>query len=574
MWKKLRITPPKILQIASEATNSRLLIVIIIFALVFSTIALRLIEVVLFSDNVTTSPPLASNDEITPFKRADIVDRNGVLLAVNLSTASLYANPKMIQNPKEIADKLCVILPDLNHKHLMDGLTSKRSFIWIKRNISPKEEYAVNSLGIPGLQFERGEKRLYPHGVLLSHVLGYVGLDGKGLAGIEKQFSKRLSQDGEQTPGQSGPLQLSIDVRVQNIMRDEMMKAFEEFKPIGGIGLVVDVTNGEILAMTSLPDFDPHNPGTATPEQLFNRASLGVYEMGSSFKTFTMAMALDTKTITLHDRFDVNSPIKAARFSIGDYHAKGGSLSVPEIFMYSSNIGTAKIGLQVGGEIQRKFLRKFGLLDMLDIELPERAMPMYPSEARWGEISTMTISYGHGIAVTPLHVARAMAALVNGGMMYPITLLKHPDSTPPKGMRIISEETSEKLRKLLHLVVEQGTGKKAAVPGYLVGGKTGTSEKLSSGGSYSKHANLSSFVGAFPINNPHYVVMVILDEPKGNKATGGYSTGGMVASPVVAQVISRMGPLYGMQPVDEKSEEIQKALQIDYKPAGEKSAID
>lgn len=571
MWKKIRLSPPPILNTeegyASEASHSRLLVVIIAFSLIFIVIALRLLNIALFNDYTRHNSSSRSNQNSSAFNREDIIDRNGVLLAVNLSTASLYAIPKMIEYPQEVADKIYAILPDLDYKRLLQHLSSQKSFVWVKRNITPKEEYAINSLGIPSLQFERGEKRVYPHGSLLSHVLGYVGLDGKGLAGIEKQFAKHLSKDNNTNDEPSGSLQLSIDIRVQNILHDAMEQAFEEFKPIGGAGLVMDVTNGELLAMVSLPDFDPHNPGSATSEQLFNRASLGVYEMGSSFKTFTMAMALDTDTITLNDSFDVNTPIKAARFTIGDYHAKGGILTVPEIFMYSSNIGTAKIGLKVGAEVQRQFLRKFGLLDALDIELPEKAFPMYPTESRWGEISTMTISYGHGIAVTPVHVVQAMSALVNGGILYPTTLLKHKQNDSPKGIRVISENTSQKLRQLLHLVVDQGTGRKAAVPGYLVGGKTGTSEKLSSGGRYSKHSNLSSFVGAFPINNPRYAVVVILDEPKGTKATGGYSTGGMVAAPIVAQIISRMGPLYGMQPANEQSDEIQRELQINYNNA-------
>lgn len=544
----------------------------IAFAFAFLVVAFRLCEVALFSDAAVTASRAASGDEVVTFKRQDIVDRNGVLLAVNLSTASLYAIPKIIENPQEAAEKLHGVLPELNYKKLLADLSSKKNFLWIKRNLAPKEEYAVNNLGIPGLQFERGEKRVYPHGALLSHVLGYVGVDGKGLAGVEKQFNSELSATSADEFKPTQPLQLSIDVRVQNILHEELTKAFQEFRPIGGIALVADVHTGEVVAMTSLPDFDPHNPGKAKAEQLFNRATLGVYEMGSSFKTFTMAMGLDAEKISLRDSFDVNSPIKAARFSIGDYHAKGGTLSVPEIFMYSSNIGTAKIGLEVGGKIQREFLRKFGLLGPLDIELPEKALPMYPPESRWGDISTMTISYGHGIAVTPVHVVRAMIGLVNGGTMYPVTLRKHDESNPPKGVKIVSEDTSDKIRRLLRLVVEEGTGKKAAAPGYLVGGKTGTSEKLSGGGSYSKHSNLSSFVGAFPINNPHYVVLVILDEPKGTKATGGYSTGGMTAAPIVGQIVARMGPLYGMQPVDENAQEVRRDVQINYKPSGDKLA--
>jgi cell division protein FtsI (penicillin-binding protein 3) len=552
---------------SGKVNRLRLLTVVTMFALGFLVISCRLVDVSLLGQIDDTAGQSALNSEAT-FKRGDIVDRNGVLLAVNLATASVYANPKIILDAKSAASKLAKVLPDLNYKQLMKELSSRKSFVWIKRNLTPKEQYAVNSLGIPGVSFERGEKRVYPHGNLLAHVLGYVGLDGKGLSGIEKQFDKRLAID-KTTKNTQEPLQLSLDLRVQSILHEELSKAKEEFKAIGATGVVMDATSGEVLAMVSLPDFDPHNPGGASVEQRFNRSTLGVYEMGSTFKTFTMAMALDAEKIRLSDSFDVNAPIHAARFRITDYHAKGGWLSVPEIFMYSSNIGTAKIAMEVGGKVQRDFLKKLGLLSPLEIELPEKAPPMYPAESRWSDISTMTISYGHGIAVTPLHMTKAISALVNGGMLHPVTLLKKIDDTEIPAAQVVSDKTSDNIRRLLRLVVEHGTGNKAAVPGYVVGGKTGTAEKNSRGG-YSQHAKLSSFIAAFPINNPRFVILAVLDEPKGTKATGGYATGGMVAAPVVASVVSRMGPLYGMMPIDEESDAIKKALYIEYRKDGDK----
>lgn len=555
-------------QTPNAINRFRLIFVIAMFAFGFVLISCRLIDVSLFGNSVEINTPSTLNGE-TIFSRGDIIDRNGVLLAVNLATASVYANPKIILDAKAAASKLVKVLPDLNYNRLLKDLRSGKTFVWIKRNLTPKEQYAVNSLGIPGLSFERGEKRVYPHGNLLVHILGYVGLDGKGLAGLEKQFDKRLTSDSAKDQTDVESLQLSLDLRVQNILHEELQMAVTEFKAIGATGIVMDATNGEVLAMVSLPDFDPHNPGAATVDQRFNRASLGVYEMGSTFKTFTMAMALDAEKISMNDSFDVDAPIRAARFSITDYHAKGGWLSVPEIFMYSSNIGTAKIAMEVGGKIQRQFLKKIGLLSALEIELPEKALPMYPPESKWSDISTMTISYGHGIAVTPLHMTKAISALVNGGTLHPITLLKRTDGEKLASQQVITKTTSTNIRKLLRLVVEHGTGNKASSPGYLVGGKTGTAEKNSRGG-YSQHAKLSSFLGAFPINKPRFVVLVILDEPKGTKATSGYATGGMVAAPVVSNVISRMGPLFGMEPVDEDAEEVKKALYIEYKKSGDK----
>lgn len=550
-----------------EVGMQRLLIVMVGFILAFSIIVFRLCDIVLFSSGSTYTPYRPVVRDI--FERGDIIDRNGVLLAVNLATASLYANPKIILDAKEAAEKLHRALPELPYKQLLQDLKSQKTFVWIKRNLTPKEQYAVNNLGIPGLFFERGEKRVYPHGALLSHVLGYVGIDGRGLAGIEKQFDQRLSLDPKEGTVHPEPLQLSIDVRVQNIMHEELRNAMQEFRALGAVGIVGDANTGEVLALVSLPDFDPHNPGSASVEQRFNRASLGVYEMGSSFKTFTMAMALDSKKVSVQDSFDVNAPIRVARFSISDYHGRGGWLSVPEIFMYSSNIGTAKIGMQVGRKKQQEFLKRCHLLNTLEIELPEKALPIYPPLQRWTDINMLTISYGHGIAVTPLHVVKAMSAIVNGGVLYPQTLLKQELSATLKGERIIQEETSEMMRRLLRLVVEQGTGGRAKAPGYVVGGKTGTAEKLTHSGGYSHSANLSSFIGAFPMHNPKYTILVILDEPKGTKATSGYATGGMTAAPIVGKVISRLGSILSLPPVNEEDEFIRKRISLDYKKSGE-----
>ncbi|MFN7038123.1 MAG: peptidoglycan D,D-transpeptidase FtsI family protein [Alphaproteobacteria bacterium] len=543
--------------ISDKLHYTRLQIVAVVFLFAYLAIGFRLISIGLDKNKIIEYE--TQNNETLFVNRANITDRNNILLASNLTTASLYVNPKIIIDHDEAANKLCEIFPELNYEQLVKDFKSNKNFMWIKRNLTPKEQFQVNNLGLPGLFFEKGEKRVYPHGNLLSHVLGYVGLDGKGLAGIEKYFDEKLISLNTK---ELKSLQLSIDVRAQNILHEELNWAMEEYKAIGAIGVIIDANNGEVISSVSLPDFDPHNPGTATSEQLFNRFSLGLYEPGSTFKSYTIAMALDSGAVNINDSYDVNAPIRVARFSITDYHAKGGWMSVPEIFMYSSNIGTAKISLDLGKKKQQSLLKLYGLLEPLNIEIPEKASPMYPSEARWSDISTMTISYGHGIAVTPLHLVRTMAAIVNGGYLNDITFIKQAENSKPP-IRIIKEKTSDQMRKLFRLVVREGTGRKANIDGYVVGGKTGTANKTKKGG-YHQNSRMSFFIGAFPINEPKYVMLVMLDEPKGTKATGGYATGGMTAAPIVGNVISRLGPLLNIPTVDENDPAIAEKLWFDF----------
>jgi cell division protein FtsI (penicillin-binding protein 3) len=561
-WQNLILSKNELLQPHDkmEINPLRMQAVIAAFAIGFMLLTIRLFDVTFFHHGKNVIG-IDSQDVNNLHKRTEIVDRNGVLLAVNLTTASLYANPKIILDPKEAALKLNEIFPELNYRQLIEELHSTKSFTWIKRNLTPKEQYAVNNLGIPGLFFENSEKRVYTHGPLLSHVLGFVGMDGKGLAGIEKYYDDHIAN--KSITNLSEPIKLSIDVRIQSIVSEELMSSIEEFKAIGAVGIVLDAKSGEVISSVSLPSYDPHYPGHATQDQLFNRFSLGLYEPGSIFKTYTMAMALDSNIISLNDIYNVDSPIKAARFRITDYHGKGGHLSVPEIFMYSSNIGTAKISLDLGKKKQRQFLKNFGLLDELDIEVPEKATPMYPKEKNWSEISTMTISYGHGIAVTPLHIIRAAGAMLNGGILNPITFLKRDHDKIINSVQVIKPETSKLIQKLYRLVVEYGTGKKSNVNGYLVGGKTGTADKTAKGG-YNKNSRLSSFISAFPIHDPKYVVLVMIDEPKGNQSTGGYATAGMTAAPASGRIISRIGPLLGMEAIDENDPIIKQQLLIDY----------
>jgi cell division protein FtsI (penicillin-binding protein 3) len=375
-------------------------------------------------------------------------------------------------------------------------------------------------------------------------VLGLTDVDGRGIAGVEKTF------DSELAAGKT--LRLSLDVRVQDMLRQEMVAAVREFRAIGAAATVLDVRTGEVLGMISLPDFDPNAPGEDDDDARFNRAAKGVYEMGSTFKLFTVAMALDSGTTTLRGGYDASKPLRVARYTIRDFHAENRWLSVPEILVHSSNIGAAQMALDVGGPAQQRYLGRLGLLTTAAVELPESGKPLTPKP--WRDINTMTVGFGHGIAVSPLQLTTAVAAVVNGGLWRPPTVLVRGGESLPAGERVFSARTSAQLRGLMRLVVRYGTGRKADVPGYQVGGKTGTAEKLIAG-RYRRDARISSFVGAFPIDAPRYVVLAMIDEPKGNKSTLNYATGGWVAAPVVGRLITRIASLYGIAPrVDEELE--------------------
>lgn len=524
---------------ALETGRNRLLVTAAVITLAFGGIGARLIDLAVVGGNegddratLTTQPPALVS-------RADIVDRNGVVLASSLPTASLYADPSEIIDARAAARKINSIFPEVDAAKLAKSLKKKGRFLWIKRNLSPEQQLAANRLGLPGFAFLKEERRIYPHGALSAHVLGATDIDGNGISGVERYFDQRLRQNEK-------PLKLAIDVRVQSILRAELSAAVSEFKAIGAAGVVFDVRTGETVALASLPDFNPNDRASYKGEARFNRATKGVYEMGSTFKLFTAAMALDSGTIDMKGGYDAAKPIRIARFTINDYHAQNRWLTVPEIIVHSSNIGAAKMAMDVGGTGQQNYLRKFGLMREAALELPEIGRPLLPGT--WRDINTMTISYGHGIAVSPVQLAAAIGSLVNGGMLRPATLIAHEDGAPIAGERVISAVTSDKMRQLMRLVVAKGTGRKAAAKGYYVGGKTGTAEKQF-GGRYKKSAKISSFVGAFPIQDPRYVVFAMVDEPIGNKRTFNYATGGWVAAPIVGRVVSQIGPLLGIEPL-------------------------
>lgn len=537
---------------ALETARVRMIIVGLLFGLACIGVCLRLAEIATFRDAETRQARAASFAAPKP-SRADIVDRNGALLTTTLTSYVLEANVTAInaRDPAAVARRLQPLLPKLSEAELLRRLTRPAKFVQIERQLTPRQMAAIKELGIPGLEFQTEEQRVHLHGPLVSHVIGYTDIDRNGIAGIEKSLDTTLKQS-------DSPIALSIDLRLQHILHRELAASVREFKAIGGAGLVMDVHTGEVLASVSLPDYDPNTQAIATDLEKFNRVTLGVYELGSTFKIFNTAMALESGKVELFERFDATHKLRVGNHVIDDYRGKYKWMNVAEIFEHSSNIGSALMAMQAGRDTQRAFFEKIGFTKPLAFDLPERGWPIVPLP--WRDINAMTISYGHGISVTPLHLVRAVSAMVNGGTLPEATLLKRPAEKGPHP-RIISPQTSDTIRKLMRLVVESGTGTKAAVPGYLVGGKTGTAEKIVARG-YSQNARISSFVAAFPMNAPRYVVFAMLDEPKGTRETAGFATGGWTAAPLVGRVIAAMGPAMGIQPVDENTDEIRNAMRL------------
>ncbi len=523
-----------------SVSRSRVMIMALLYAIGFSVLSGRLVMVTLLDSGGTQSTPPAVAQSPTMIARAEILDRNGIVLATDLETQSLFADARLVRDPARLATALAAEFPELDVARLRNKLASGLSFVWLKRNLTPRQVFAVNSLGQPALAFKSEKRRVYPQGRLLSHVVGYTDVDNHGLGGVEGAF------DDELQGAPTSPLRLSLDVRFQHVLHDELSRAMDEFRAAGAAGLIVEATTGEVVAMASLPDFDPQDPGASDKANLFNRATLGVYEMGSTFKAITIAMALESGVATIHDGYDASTPLRLARYTIRDYHAKNRWLSVPEILMYSSNIGAAKMALDVGAAGQRAFLDKLGLLAPLGIELEEAARPIMPDG--WGDVTTATVSFGHGVAVSPLHLARAFAALVNGGVLHTTTVLASTVGPMPAPVRVVTPQTSRQMRRMLRLVVAEGTGRQADIAGYLVGGKTGTAEKAGERG-YDRRRLLSSFVAAFPMSQPRYVVLAVLDEPQGTAATHNYATGGWTAAPVVGRIIARVAPMAGILPL-------------------------
>ena len=544
MIRRIRQNPSRLQGDKSSALNlaqGRLVMMGGFFVLAYMLLALRAFDLSViqaqFFDPQTQEMAEGASPSV-PQMRADIVDRNGVMLATTLKTASLFADARLIASPQNAAEQLVKIFPDLTYGDTLQKLQSGKSFIWVKRGITPDEQLRVLEIGEPGLEFEQEYQRFYPQGPLVSHVVGYTSIDGKGLAGIERGFDNLLVKNE--------PVRLTIDTRLQHALRREVETAMSDFDGIGAAGVIMDVSNGEVLASVSLPDFDPQHMNAAKNNEKFNRFTLGAYELGSVFKIFSTAAFFEMRDLPMSTTFDAREPIKKGRFTINDYHAQKRIMTLPEVFMHSSNIGTAMMAEAVGTEGLKNIYTDLGLLTPLDFEIREVARPLVPNP--WRDINTLTASYGHGVTTTPLQMVAGVSSIVNGGyLVKPKYVLPETPETKTKDVRIVSEKTAHRMRQLLRLVVTDGTGGKADVPGYKVGGKTGTAEK-SINGRYDRNKLISSFIGVFPSDAPRYAVFVMVDEPKGNKQSWGYATAGWVAAPAVARTIASMASILGIPP--------------------------
>ena len=528
--------------------KARIGLAIVAFTAIYGVIALRLVMFAAVSDGHGVRRSVGQDAVATA--RPDILDRNGQILATDVKTPSLFAEPRKLIDVDEAEELLTAVLPDLDANEVRERLSSKRGFVWLKREISTKQQQEIHRLGIPGVGFLTENKRVYPNGPVVSHEIGHVNIDNQGIAGMEKwldgQGLAALHMAGLATDRLQQPVQLALDLRVQFALRDELIAAREKFKAKASSGVILNVNTGEIVALVSEPDYDPNNPREANDPTRINRLTTGVYEMGSTFKVLTVAMALDSGKATLASTFDASHPLQYGRFAIHDYEPMHRALSVPEIFTYSSNIGAARIALAVGVEGHQAFLRKMGQLDRLRTELPESAEPIVPKH--WGELNTVTIAFGHGLSVAPLQAVMGIAATLNGGLLIPPTFLKRGESAAKVlAKRVLKPETSRAMRYLMRLNAEKGTATKANVGGYYIGGKTGTAEKVVNG-HYSKHKLLTDFMAVLPADKPKYLMMIMLDEPQPVEGTHGFATAGWNSAPTAAKVIARIAPLLDIEP--------------------------
>ncbi len=509
----------------------------IIFALGFSLLGLRAAQIALFRP-VDVARTEARADAQNTFNRADILDRNGVLIATSLPAFSLYADPAKIWDAKETAAALVTVFPDLNEAELVKKLSSEKRFVWIKRRLTPQQKKKVWDLAQPGLEFEDDMRRVYPMGSLAGHILGGVNHDGNGLTGLEKAL-----QDFLTTGNKDSAVNISIDTRVQYIVEKELAEAAVKYRAKNGVAAIMDVRTGEMIAAASWPSMDPNRYGANSPYARENRLISSVYEMGSTFKAFTFAVALNDGNITPESQFDASRPIKIGDWSISDYHGANKILSSREVLEHSSNIGTALIAREIGAQRIKSFYEELGLTGKVGGELYGAAHPILPK--KWGVIQSITASYGHGIAVSPLAELAAYTAVTNGGIYLKPTFLAREENAQVSGRRVISSEASKQITSLLRDVVTSGTGANADTEFYDVAGKTGTAEKATKKG-YDANRRVSSFAGVFPASNPRYSFVFLLDEPNG--INGGAATAGLVCAPSVSKIITRIGPMLNMEP--------------------------
>jgi cell division protein FtsI (penicillin-binding protein 3) len=523
-------------QMALALARQRLAVGILLFGLLVLVVALRLFDLAVLDPEAPTRP--ARSAPMVP--RADIVDRNGVPLATSYVAFAAAARPRDITGDKaQLARRIAAILPERPPEAIAAALHHEGRFRYIARRIRPDQAQALRDLGEPGITLERENDRIYPNLALAAHLVGYTSIDGEGSAGIERAFDARLAAPDRVDE----PLVLAMDARVQQVLESELAAEMERQGAEGAAGVVMNVHTGEVLALASLPAYNVNQPGgrPGMPEYI-NRATLGVYELGSTFKPFTVAMAMDSGVVSsLAQRYRV-SGLRIGRHTITDVHRRSGPFSVPEVIIHSSNVATARMAEQMGRQKQEAFLRRLGMMDRAPGEILEKGRPLTPPLGNWGLSSVMTVGFGHGIAVTPLHLANAYATLVNGGIHRPATFLKVPEGRKVPGERVFSEETSRLANGMLRLAVTEGTGRRADAPGYRVGGKTGTAEKPRPGGGYFKNRNITTFAGAFPMDDPAYVVVVMIDDPRLARGAG------QVAAPVFRNVVLRIAPVLGVLP--------------------------
>lgn len=523
----------------------------------FAALALIALLRIISLGLVGQAPTRTSLEDALLPPRGEITDRNGAPLARAFPAYALWFDPKamgdsgapLVRSPQAVANDLKAIFPDINAARMARRLASGQAG-YLRRRILPEEANRVFALGEIALEIPRETDRYYPQGTLAAHVLGYVVEDKGGQVGMEQVLEGRLSHPDKRDT----PVALSIDVRVQGALEDELRRGMLATNAIGAAGLVLDVDTGEVMALASLPEFDPNTAGAAGATNVFNRATNGVFELGSTFKPLSVAAAIDAGVVRdLGKAWDA-TPVEIGRRTIKDLHPKGASLNVPQALVYSSNTVTARVADALGPERLRQNMIDLGMDRRPFIELPAKGKPIWP-QGPWSRITNMTVSYGHGLAVTPLHLASAYAAMVNGGIWRPATLMKLAPADVPRGRRVFKESTSSKMRQMLRMISLYGTGKSADAPGYRVGGKTGSAEKAGRGG-YNKTSLVSSFAAAFPMDAPRYVVVVVVDEPKGTVASSFQRTAAFTAAPVVGRLVPRIGPMLGVAPDDSRDVDI------------------
>ncbi|MCQ2003750.1 peptidoglycan D,D-transpeptidase FtsI family protein [Rhizobium sp. NRK18] len=529
----------------SQLARNRLIIIVAGFVAVYGVVGARLVQYGMTPSETVSS--IGPADQLMA-SRPDILDRNGEVLATDIRTVSLYAEPNKIVDPDEAVELLSTVLPDLDIKKTYEKLSSKTYFQWLRRQLTPKQQSQILSLGIPGIGFRPEKRRFYPGGPVAAHILGLVNIDNRGIAGMEKYIDGQglgaLAAAGLTSNAPLEPVRLSIDLRVQSILHDVLVDAKEGYEAIAAGGVVLNAKTGEVLAMASIPDFDPNNPYNALEKDRLNRMSAGVYEMGSTFKTFTIAMGLDSGLVKMSDMFDASKPLYIGGFAIHDYHNLGRALSVKDVFVHSSNVGSARMADVVGIDGHKEFLTRLGLLSRMDTELPEVATPTQPKV--WKKINSMTIAFGHGVATTPLQTAVAGAAIMNGGKLIEPTFLPRTEAQADEvATQVLKPTTVANMRYLFRANAVLGSGKRANITGFDVGGKTGTADKVINGRYSSKH-NFNAFLAAFPIDDPQYVVLTFIDDPK--TGARGDNTAASTASPMVGEIIRRAAPLLGVQP--------------------------